>query len=181
MLQLSITRVDPGSEFACSTQTSYLGPVVQNHVGLRVFLVSSHSTFAHHDDHGCLRSTHRAKESILEPHHAHTHTHGRRKNSAWPFLKIGHMGSAKICRNRNESTFWQTSMHHTGASNNKKLLRMQTFMHHTSFTYKTSISQNTDAHRPYTKHAYSCPPTTHLVDLIPRRDCGEREWCLERK
>ena len=26
---------------------------------------------AHRDDHGCLRGTHKAKESILEPHNAH--------------------------------------------------------------------------------------------------------------
>jgi hypothetical protein len=46
------------------------------------------------------------------------------------------MASAKICRNGNESTFRQTSMHHTPAqtnntNNTNKLLRKQTFNHNT--------------------------------------------------
>jgi hypothetical protein len=51
MLQLFETRVDPASEFACLTRASYLGPVVRDHVGLRVYLVSSHLPSAHRDDH----------------------------------------------------------------------------------------------------------------------------------
>src|SRR3954454_7233685 len=61
--------------------------------------------------------------------HTRMHMHGRRKNSACPPLKLGHMGGAKICRNGNESTFRQTSMHHAGTSNNTKNIRSSKYMH----------------------------------------------------
>ena len=126
--------------------------------------------------------------------HTDTHMHGRRKKSAWPLLKVGHMGSAKICRNGNESTFRQTSMHHAGASNNQKQQHANIHAHHTSFMYKHRLVivqtararqalnlQQTSIHTAgHTKHAYACPSNyTHLVDSLPRRDCDRWEcvWC----
>jgi hypothetical protein len=54
ILQLSRIRVHPALEFSCSTRASYLGPIVQDYVGLRVDLVSSHLPYAHRVDHGYL-------------------------------------------------------------------------------------------------------------------------------
>jgi hypothetical protein len=54
-LQVCGIRVDQAPEFACSTWTSYVGSFVHPHVGHHAFLVSSHLTFAHVSDHGCLR------------------------------------------------------------------------------------------------------------------------------
>jgi hypothetical protein len=76
-LQVCGIRVDQAPEFPGSTQTSYVGPLIHPHVDHRVFLVSSHLTFAHVSDHGCRRGIEQ-KEIILEPHtimHSHTHTH----------------------------------------------------------------------------------------------------------
>jgi hypothetical protein len=65
VLQLSGIRVDQAPQFASSTQTSYLSPVILNHVGRRRFQISSHDAFAHRDDHGRLRGI--EQENILEP------------------------------------------------------------------------------------------------------------------
>ena len=88
----------------------------------------------------------------------HTHMHGRRKNSAWPLLKVGHKGGTKICRNGNESTFWQTSMHHAGTSNNKKNFR----------TSKYPCTAHARQALPYNKHTYTPPPKTCIcICMIP--------------
>src|SRR3954468_22951336 len=95
-------------------------------------------------------------------------------------LQIGHMGSAKICRNVSESTFRQTSMHHADVSDKKKLLPMQTYILssnkiHMAYTHNISIHTT----YPYTtSYTHDTPPpatqnihirvisNTHLVDLI---------------
>src|SRR4051812_31702040 len=104
------------------------------------------------------------------------------EKSGMTFLKIGHMASAKNFRNGNESTFRQTSMHHTNVSENKKLLPMQTYIlssPHTRFTYKTSYTPHTEARRP--RKTYICMSSNYSPSRFdPRRDRGEREWCLER-
>jgi phosphoribosylcarboxyaminoimidazole (NCAIR) mutase len=103
------------------------------------------------------------------------------------------MASAKICRNGNESTFRQTSMHHTPAqtnntNNTNKLLRKQTFNHNTKlnvetsschrtppesaiiFTYKTSI-HTVPTTAGHTKHASNTTqPLTNLPTIVEQED-----------
>ena len=98
-------------------------------------------------------------------------------------LKVGHMGGAKIHRNGNESTFRQTSMHHAGASNNKKFIHtcknsctphkfhVQALSRHRANRPSTSASPTTIHIVGHTKYAYACPSNyTHLVGLSLRRD-----------
>src|SRR3954468_23542443 len=80
-------------------------------------------------------------------------------------LQIGHMGSAKICRNVSESTFRQTSMHHADVIDKKKLLPMQTYIlssnkiHmsyiHTTYPYTYNIIYTRRHQTRYTCHPYT--------------------------
>ena len=98
------------------------------------------------------------------------------------------MGSAKICRNGNESTFRQTSVHHAGTSNN--------------FTCKYSCTTQAIPHTPpahdkrftCNKHPYTPTATQDMHMHVPSnyspsrfdtetrpRSMRESVWCLTRR